>query len=84
MRTLAAWNGTIRVWRDVSVAADTLGRELSVVSDEPGVVHEEMTLGIASAEGRVDVRVRVLESQPQVMDGIVRHRLRLLMLDATT
>lgn len=81
---MAAWNGTIRVWRDVSVAADGIGRELSVVSDEPGVLHEEMTLGLASPGGRVDLRVRVLESQPHVVDGIVRHRLRLLMLDAAT
>jgi hypothetical protein len=81
---LAAWNGTIRVWRDVSIAADTTSPELSVVSDEPGVVHEEMTLGLSGPEGRVDLRVRVLESQPHVVDGIVRHRLRLLMLGATT
>jgi len=81
---LAAWSGNIRIWRDVSVAADAIGRELSVVCDEPGVLHEEMTLGLAGPEGRVDLRVRVLESQPQVVDGIVRHRLRLLMLDAAT
>ena len=81
---MAAWNGTIRVWRDVSVARDGVGREVSVVSDEPGVLHEELTLGLAGPEGRVDVRVRVLESQPQVIDGIVRHRLRLLVLDGTT
>jgi hypothetical protein len=48
------------------------------------VVHEEMTLGLAGPEGRRDLRVRVLESHPQVVDGIVRHRLRLLMLDGTT
>jgi hypothetical protein len=80
---LAAWSGTMRIWRDVSVAAD-VGKELSIVCDEPGVVHEEMTLGLAGPDGRLDLRVRVLESHPQVVDGIVRHRLRLLMLDVTT
>jgi hypothetical protein len=74
----------MRIWRDVSVAADGVSKELSIVSDEPGVVHEEMTLGMAGPEGRCDLRVRVLESHPQVVDGIVRHRLRLLMLDGTT
>ena len=74
----------MRIWRDVSVAADGVSQELSIVSDEPGVVHEEMTLGLAGPEGRQDLRVRVLESHPQVVDGIVRHRLRLLMLDGTT
>ena len=81
---MAAWNGTMRVWRDVSVAADAIGKEFSVVSDEPAALHEEMTLGLAGPEGRVDVRVRVLESRPQVVDGIVRHQLRLLMLEATS
>ena len=80
---MAAWNGTIRIWRDVAIAADT-GPELAVVSDEPGVVHEEMMLGLSGPQGRLEIRVKVLESQPQVVDGIVRHRLRLLMLDGTT
>jgi len=74
----------MKIWRDVSVTAIAIGKEFSVVSEEPGVVHEEMTLGLAGPEGRVDVRVRVLESHPQVVDGIVRHQLRLLMLDATS
>ena len=80
---MAAWSGTIRIWRDVAIAADT-GPELAVVSEEPGVVHEEMMLGLSGPQGRLEIRVKVLESQPQVVDGIVRHRLRLLMLDGTT
>ena len=72
----------MRVWRDVSVTSDPIGGELAVVSDVPGVVDEELTLGLLGPEGQLDVRVKVLESNPQIEDGIVRHRLKLLMLDA--
>jgi hypothetical protein len=74
----------MRVWRDVFVTSDSIGGELAVVSDVPGVVDEELTLGLLGPEGQLDVRVRVLESNPQIEDGIVRHRLKLLMLDAVS
>ena len=79
---MAAWSGSMRVWREVSVDADASGEELTVVSDVPGVVDEELTLGLLGPGGQLDLRVRVLESNPQIMDGIVRHRVRLLMLNA--
>jgi hypothetical protein len=72
----------MRVWRDVSIAADPSGGELAVMSDVPGVVDEELTLGLLGPEGQLDVRVRVIDSNPQIVDGVVQHRLRLLMLDA--
>jgi hypothetical protein len=81
---LAAWSGQMRVWRDVSVAADPVDGELAVVSDVPGVVDEELTLGLLGPEGQLDLRVKVIESNPQIEDGVVRHRLRLLMLDAVS
>ena len=72
----------MRIWRDVSVDAEPSGSELTVVSDVPGVVDEELTLGLMGPEGQLDLRVRVLESNPQIVDGVVQHRVRLLMLDA--
>ena len=72
----------MRVSCDVSVDVDQIGNELTVVGDAPGVVDEELTLGLVSREGQLDLRVRVLESNPQIADGVVRHRLRLLMLGA--
>jgi len=72
----------MRVSCDVSVDMDQAGSELTVVGDVPGVVDEELTLGLVGRDGQVDLRVRVLESNPQIADGIVRHRLRLLMLGA--
>jgi hypothetical protein len=72
----------MRVWRDVSIDAPASGNEITVLSDTPGIVEEELTLGLMGPSGQVDLRVRVVESNPQIVDGVVQHRLRLLMLDA--
>jgi hypothetical protein len=70
----------MRIWRDVSVDLGPSGSELTVVSDAPGVVDEELMLGLLGPEGQMDLRVRVLESNPHIVDGVVRHRLKLLNL----
>ena len=72
----------MRVSCDVSVDAALCGSELTVLGDAPGVVDEELTLGLVGRDGQLDLRVRVLESRPQVANGVVRHRLRLLMMGA--
>ena len=53
-----------------------------MLGDVPGVVDEELTLGLVGRDGQLDLRVRVLESRPQVMNGVVRHRLRPLLMGA--
>lgn len=72
----------MRVSCDVSVDRELFGSELTVLGDVPGVVDEELTLGLVGRDGQLDLRVRVLESRPQVANGVVRHRLRLLMMGA--
>jgi hypothetical protein len=72
----------MRISCDVSVDTDLFGSELIVLGDVPGVVNEELTLGLVGRDGQLDLRVRVLESKPQITDGVVRHRLRLLMMGA--
>jgi len=72
----------MRVSCDVSVDTELFGSELTVLGDVPGVVDEELTLGLVGRDGQLDLRVRVLESRPQITNGVVRHRLRLLMLGA--
>jgi len=72
----------MRVSCDVSVDTALCGSELTVLGDVPGVVDEELTLGLVGRDGQLDLRVRVLESRPQVANGVVRHRLRLLMMGA--
>jgi hypothetical protein len=72
----------MRVSCDVSVDTNLTGQHLTVVGDAPGVVDEELTLGLVGRDGQLDLRVRVLESRPEIADGVVRHRIRLLMIGA--
>jgi len=72
----------MRVSYDVSVDTSLMGHQLTVVGDAPGVVGEELTLGLVGRDGQLDLRVRVLESKPEIADGVVRHRIRLLMIGA--
>ena len=72
----------MRVSCDVSVDTNSIGGQLTVVGDAPGVVDEELTLGLVGRNGQMDLRVRVLDSRPEIADGVVRHRIRLLMIGA--
>jgi hypothetical protein len=65
----------VRISRDVSVQQNPAG-ELVVISRTPAVVDEELTLTLTSRAGRFDMRVLVVESVPVVIDGSVRHQLR--------
>ena len=53
--------------------------ELWVVSSEPIRREERMTLDL-TPPGQ-SLTVRVVESKPVMMDGVVRHRLRLAIVD---
>ena len=70
--------GTLRVLRDVLVQR-AVGDELVAISREAGVVGEILTLEVAerTSGSNVATKVRVIESRPMVLDGAVRHRLRL-------
>ena len=66
----------LRVLRDVILErAD--GDEIAVISRDAGVVGEHQTLEIVGMDSRLTYGVRVVESRPVVVDGNVRHRLRL-------
>lgn len=68
-------DGVLRVWRDV-VGHRTEAGEYLVVSSEPGIKGEHLTVYLASGEPR-SIPVRVVDSQPIVRDGSVQHQLRL-------
>jgi hypothetical protein len=74
----ASVEGVLNVSRDVLVRARD-SDHVTVVSREPGVPGErgQLTTPAASAES---VAVRVLSSRPIVMDGAVRHVLRLKLI----
>jgi len=71
-----AAEGVVRVPRDIHVET-TAGGEFIVVSPSPGVIGEDLTLELFEAGSSSIVHVQVAESGPIVMDGVVRHRLRL-------
>jgi hypothetical protein len=71
----------MRVLRDVVVNRSN-SDELLAIAHSAGIAGEEMSLGLVGAGGSLDLRVRVLESRPVIVDGNVRHRLRLALLPA--
>ena len=68
--------GVIRVPRDVQIQT-TAGSDLVVISSVPGVVDEHLNLELFNNGSCSNLRVQVAESRPIVVDGLVRHRLRL-------
>ena len=70
--------------RDVTVHVDGTSNEIAVLSDAPGVVDEELTLVLMSSAGNMDLRVKVVDSRPQIIEGMLRHRVRLQLLAAET
>jgi hypothetical protein len=78
------WEGTLRVPADVVIEQySETEKEVSVVSTAPAHRDELLTLdarGTDSDPG-VTMSVRVTESVPVLIDGVVRHRLRLAIVD---
>lgn len=75
----AAWDGAVRVLRDVVV--DRVDREeLLAVSGVPAIAGEEMSLDLVGGGRALELRVRVIESRPVIINGAVRHRIRLALL----
>ena len=66
-RTLRAWSGRLRASRQVAVNLTEPGEVLTVISDGPGVVDEELTLALVQGGEQVEVKVRVVATMPQVL-----------------
>jgi len=74
------WDGALKVLRDVIVQEEPSGA-LVTIGQAPGVIGEQMTLDVAGAGHVVTLKVRVQESRPVILDGNVRHRVRLEVLE---
>ena len=70
------WDGAIHVLRDV-VVNRVHRKELVAISTAPGVIGEQMSLDLMTEGNNVAVRVQVLESRPVIINGAVRHEIRL-------
>jgi hypothetical protein len=79
-RTLGAWFGRLRTSRQVGINLAAPG--LTVISDSPGVVDQEFTLALVRGGDQMDVKVRVITTSPQVVNGVLCHQLELEVLDA--
>jgi hypothetical protein len=76
-----AWEGAVRILRDVIVHREPDGRLLAL-GHMPGVAGEQLDLELAGAGESVALRVQVVGSRPVVCDGSVRHWVRLEILEA--
>jgi hypothetical protein len=69
----------LRVARDVTVIA--AGREFVVISHEPAAVGDALTIEMLVGSQVAQVAVRVEDSSPIIVAGVIRHRIRLSRLD---
>ena len=72
----------MRVLRDVTIDRAE-GNEVHAVSQVPAVVGEEMTLDVMGAGAEMGLKVRVIESRPLMVQGVVRHQVKLAMVGTT-
>jgi hypothetical protein len=79
---LAPPEGILRVMGDVVVQSVT-SEEIVLVSRQPGIPGETVSVRPPD-EAETLIRAQVLESQPIVVDGNVRHQLRLGRMARTT
>jgi hypothetical protein len=75
------WGGAIRILRDV-VIDRTERDELLAVSNVAAVVGEMLSLDLIGGGQNVAIKVRVIDSRPVIIDGTVRHRVRLALPEA--
>jgi hypothetical protein len=69
-------HGVLRVLRDV-IIQEIGSDELVAIGREAAAVGEALTVELATLDGGSPLSVRVVESRPLVVDGTLRHRLRL-------
>jgi len=73
------WEGALRVPTDVTI--ERYGEnEVWVVSSTPAHRNELLTLDAIGSGPSVTLNVRVADSVPVLIDGVVRHRLRLAIV----
>ena len=69
--------GEFRVSRDVVVQLADSSRDITVLSDAPVAVGEQMTLSLVSSTGDVELQVTVADCRPHIIGGTMRHLVQL-------
>jgi hypothetical protein len=74
------WSGSLQTLQDV-VVERVAKSDIWVLSSAPASRDEGMTLELPRPGGTVEMKVRVAESKPVVIDERVQHRVRLQLLE---
>jgi hypothetical protein len=74
-------SGVLRVSRDV-VVEGIVDDAFVAVSDEPGIVGDALTIACCVNQARQTVTVVVTASRPRLVNGVVKHELKLKRVDA--
>ena len=78
-RLSTPFEGTLLTFQDLTIERCLAG-EMVALSDAPGDRGQALTLDLISSGPRETVHVRIVESTPVVVDGNMRHRLRLAIV----
>jgi hypothetical protein len=73
-------SGSIHLRRPVVIISERDG-EITAVATSPAVVDEEMSLDLSSRHDNATIRVRVIGSRACVIDGAVRHEIRVRVIE---
>ena len=74
-------SGVLRVSRDV-VVEKIVDDTFVAVSDEPGIVGDVLTIACSVNQARDTVTVQVTASRPRLVNGVVKHELKLKRADS--
>ena len=74
-------SGVLQVSRDV-VVEQIVDDAFLVVSNEPGIVGDVLTIAYAVNQVRETVTVLVTASRPRMVNGVVKHELKLKRTDS--
>lgn len=75
--------GVLRVMRDV-VLQRVDHHEVIAISREPGVLGERVTVELPVEEASPGMQTKVVESEPVMVGGVLRYRLRLAAAGAAS
>ena len=73
--------GVLRISHDV-VVVKVAQDEFVAVSSQPGVLGEVLTIAFSGRDGRETETVRITTTRPVVLNGVVKHELRLERVDS--
>jgi hypothetical protein len=75
-----ACEGSFRALRNVRIQQASKN-ELSVLTHTPGIIDELLTLDVIGQHPAIRLHVRVVESKPVMLNGVLRYEWRLAMVD---